>query len=33
MEVNNRASALFAEYGFDYHPSFALGERHMVNVN
>jgi len=25
--------ALYQEYGFDYHPSFALGERHMTNVN
>lgn len=33
MEANDRHAALFAEYGFDYHPSFALGERHMVNVN
>lgn len=33
LRETKRASALFAEYGFDYHPSFALGERHMVNVN
>ena len=33
MKLFNQASALFDEYGFDYHPSFAIGERHMTNVN
>lgn len=33
LKESKRVEALFREYGFDYHPSFALGERHMVYVN
>jgi 4-cresol dehydrogenase (hydroxylating) len=33
MKLFRQAYDLFNEYGFDYHPSFALGERHMTNVN
>ncbi|MGX7895934.1 FAD-binding oxidoreductase [Tsuneonella sp. HG222] len=33
MRETQKAKALFDEMGFDYHPSFAMGERHMTNVN
>ncbi|MBB3926896.1 4-cresol dehydrogenase (hydroxylating) [Sphingobium jiangsuense] len=33
LDQYRRTSALYAEYGMDYHPSFAIGERHMTNVN
>jgi len=33
MKLFRQAYDLFNQYGFDYHPSFALGERHMTNVN
>ena len=33
LRETRKAAALFDRYGFDYHPSFALGDRHMVNVN
>ncbi|HTN60809.1 MAG TPA: FAD-binding oxidoreductase [Devosia sp.] len=33
MQQYRSTSALYEQYGFDYHPSFAIGERHMTNVN
>jgi len=33
MKQFSKSYALYRQYGFDYHPSFALGERHMTNVN
>ncbi len=33
MRQFKRTRARYEEFGFDYHPSFAIGERHLTNVN
>ena len=33
LDQFKRTKALYDEYGLDYHGSFALGERHITNVN
>lgn len=33
MDQFHRTYALYKQFGFDYHPSFAISDRHMTNVN
>lgn len=33
MQQFQSTRALYEKFGFDYHPSFSIGERHMTNVN
>ena len=33
LDQFKRTFALYRQYGMDYHASFAMGERHLTNVN
>ena len=33
LDQFHRTAKLYADYGMDYHASFAMGERHLTNVN